>query len=75
MRIRCLRIHSPNLYNLLIYIGNIAKYGGERVRLILVLFRSDTPTHSTLQAINDGGLLITRFMRYWTVTPNQGTIL
>ena len=51
------------------------KYGGERVRLILVLFRSDTPTHSTLQAINDGGLLITRFMRYWTVTPNQGTIL
>jgi hypothetical protein len=30
MRIRCLRIHSPNLYNLLIYIGNIAKYGGER---------------------------------------------
>jgi hypothetical protein len=44
MRIRCLRIHSPNLYNLLIYIGNIAKYGGERVCQITV-FR--TPMNST----------------------------
>jgi hypothetical protein len=38
MRIRCLRIHSPNLYNLLIYIGNIAKYGGERVRITRLLY-------------------------------------